>query len=159
LNSLVFQTIAKLSSYRLTEIMLLVLVVWPAPIPRGHSHGDQDLLRTDRQLVEHLEFEHGGLDNACNWPDGWHWHWSYSRLSFVGLDGEHGVADPDGVLSERPDELEPRDLACAYRTGGLDVAREAQLGKIPPHRQYSFQSVALLSSRQSLPELLGIMRL
>jgi hypothetical protein len=151
------RTLINPQSFRLTEMLLLVLMLWPAPLPSGHCHSDPKVERTGHKLAEHLQRHHGGWENAANWPQDWHWHWTFSADRSIGL----GVDQTDRLancnLADR--HCQATDLVCLYRFGGLNLQCEHRLTKVPSDRQYSFQAVALLASRQSLPELLGIMRL
>lgn len=154
---MIYRTFFTRSVFRPTEIILLVLMLWPAPIPSVHYHSGPENGRADRYLVQHLELHHGGLENARHWPEDWHWHWSLSGDGYVGLIGEQVVAESEGLLDRRSWDL-PLSV-CSFLVSRIDLGLEPRLATISPCRQYSFQSVALLHSRQSLPELLGVMRL
>lgn len=140
-----------------TEMLLLVLMLWPAPAPNGHFHGNHNDHCADQHLVEHLKFHHGGLENAANWPEDWHWHWSFSRDGYVGLSGEQIVSQSERMPFVQRCELP--EAVYVYWVGISESPKASQLATIPENRRYSFQSVALFDSRQSLPELLGVMRL
>lgn len=140
----------------LTETMLLVLMLWPAPVPIGHRHGDNELRAADQQMVQHLQSHHGGVANARNWPEDWHWHWVYPADGYIGLGGEEIVATTEPMLPSQPFNLPEMPRGCWIDS--LTPDRASSFARIPEHRRYSFQSVALLHSRQSLPELLGIMQ-
>ncbi len=140
----------------LTEITLLVLLLGPAPLPIGHCHGDAAVPASDQHLVQHLQLHHGGFANAQNWPDDWHWHWVCPGNGYVGVDGEEVVANTVPILSDPQIPLPEAAYWCRIDTGVLN--RASLRPSIPEHRRHSFQFVALMHSRQSLPELLGIIR-
>jgi hypothetical protein len=108
-------------------------------------------------LLQHLQAHHGGLENCPTQPDDWHWHWVFPGDDYVGLGGEPVAAVDDVMLLMSCVDLFEPVHACFVEWLAIDPA--ISLAKAPRDRQYSFQSVALMHSRQSLPELLGIMRL
>ena len=136
--------------------MLLALAIWPTPIPIGHRHSD-GLARTPAlQWERHLQAYHGGLENAFGGPEDWHWHWVYPGDGYIAMDGEQFAADRQEMLSFEAAFVPAINVQCVEV---LSPERDVAISKIPEFRHRSFQSVALLNSRQSLPELLGIMRL
>lgn len=140
----------------LIEIPLLVLLLWPAPIPVGHDHGELTSRVSDQQLTWHLQCHHGGFANSDNWPTDWHWHWVFPSHGDVAVGGEVLVVQADQMVSgQRIDWLEP---ACVLRLECMSQQHLTVRLSIPANRQHSFQHVALLHSRQSLPELLGVIR-
>ena len=140
-----------------TAMTLLLLMLWPAPIPIVHCHGDDALRVSDQQLVQHLVNHHGGFANAGEWPTQWHWHWVYTGDGYIGLTGEEVVSTGEQSIS-RPSFVLP-ELDGVNPIESLPLHRVGSLAQVIAHRGYTFQSVALMHSRQSLPELLGIMRL
>lgn len=136
--------------------MLLGLLLWPAPIPVGHVHGDQVARLGDQQLLRHLCLHHGGLANAAQWPDDWHWHWVYPGDAYVGLGGEQATTDADWY-SVAP-SVEMPTLGGESLGQPASSARIDSRPRLPRHLRYSFLSVAVLHSRQSLPEFLGVIR-
>ncbi len=140
----------------LTEIILLALMMWPAPIPLGHRHCDYSSRVSGQQMARHLVCYHGGFSNSENWPNDWHWHWVYPTDHCGQLDGDDAQLRTDQIVMGRP-----LDTFVLPRISPLDcIASKVRLARpsIPLHRQHSFQCVALLHSRQSLPELLGVTR-
>ena len=140
----------------LIETTLLVLMFWPAPIPVGHDHGDLTSQVSDQQLTWHLQCHHGGFANSDSWPTDWHWHWVFPADGCIGLGGE--------ILAVQADQIMPRqriawlEATCVLP---LEYVSQQQLVVRPSltaNCQHSFQHVALLHSRQSLPELLGVIR-
>ncbi len=140
----------------LTEITLLVLLAWPAPLAIGHRHEDLDKQVNEHDLVQHLHEHHGGFLNADHWPDGWHWHWFYPGDACIEVGGEELTAPADEMLTGPRFQLPAVQHWCQFDSSIL--SRSMLRPKIPEHRRYSFQYVALVHSRQSLPELLGIIR-
>lgn len=144
----------------LTEITLLVLMLWPAPIPVGHSHDGFVSPTSDQQLVRHLLSHHGGWSNTSNWSTGWHWHWVLPEQGYVGLAGEVVVAHVGQAnQASTPDRLTPPQCSQLETFGvkrllarGQATARQ----RLSAVRQQGFHNVALLHNGQSLPELFGI---
>ncbi|MGV3485473.1 MAG: hypothetical protein ACO1RT_13740 [Planctomycetaceae bacterium] len=141
----------------LTEITLLVLMLWPAPVPVVHRHSDSGSRGADRQMVQHLQSHHGGASNAENWPDDWHWHWVCRGNAYVGLASDNAAATAAQMLPREPVDL--AEVPCVDFIECLTWDQASSPPKLPEHRRYSFHSVALLSSGLSLPELLGVMRI
>lgn len=140
----------------LTEIMLLVLMLWPAPILVGHDHGDLTSQISDQQLARHLQSHHGGLATSDLLPTQWHWHWVFPGDGYDGLGDEEIVAQADQMVRGQPmDSLEPAHLV---RLQYVSPKESSVRPSVRIKRQPSFQHVALLHSRQSLPEYLGIIR-
>jgi len=133
-----------------------VLMLWPAPVPVRHRHGDTSSPSSSAQIVRHLDHHHGGLTNAWDWPDDWHWHWVFPGNDYVGLGFEQAIDINEQMLPDQSAELP--ELVCSSLIQWLADSTRSMV-KIPKCRQYAFQSVAQMHSRQSLPELLGIMRL
>lgn len=144
-------------SSRLAEISLLVLLLWPAPVPIRHSHNEGASRSSGHQLLQHLQAHHGGLAKCQHQPDDWHWHWVFPGDDYLGLGSEPIAAADDTMLPMSCVDLFEPVHACFVEWLTIDPA--ISLAKVPGDRQYSFQSVALMHSRQSLPELLGVMRL
>tara|TARA_A100001391_G_scaffold200756_2_gene186010 strand:- start:722 stop:1183 length:462 start_codon:yes stop_codon:yes gene_type:complete len=140
----------------LTEIILLALMMWPAPIPVGHRHSEYSSRVSDHQMACHLAFYHGGFSNSENWPNDWHWHWVYPA--------EHGgQTDVDNLRLSTGPMVVGRPLVplAPPQISMLDCVQSTACfvrPSIPCQRQHSFQGAALLRSRQSLPELLGVIR-
>lgn len=139
----------------LTEILLLVLMAWHAPIPVAHRHDDWSAGELNNLVVLHLEQHHGEQSGMQSDPRGWHWHWVCPGDRYVGPVGEVVVASGDDLIPgptvDLPSLTEHRLIAF------LEADRGNPLVKLPLRCRYSFQCVALLGSRQSLPELLGTM--
>jgi len=138
----------------ITEMLILVLIL--APVPGGHCHSDCDSIISSQQLTLHFQIYHGGPDNAGNWPEGWHLHWGFPA------NGESLKCCDATVFGG-----EIMLFSCVHDPlDGLEVShlnswkfwRFFCHESVPDERQHSFLTVALLHSRQSLPELLGIMR-
>ncbi len=147
---------SKLPLQKLTEIVLLVLLAWPAPLAIGHRHDELSVQVSDQEMMQHLQEHHGGFCNADHWPDDWHWHCFYPGCSCLGVGGEDLTAPAEEMLTGPRFELPAVELWCQFDSSILSRAKLRP--KIPEHRRYSFQYVALVHSRQSLPELLGIIR-
>lgn len=140
----------------LIETLLLVLLLCPAPVPVGHSHSDLGSDWSSDQMAMHLQACHGGSANADNWPSGWHWHWSFQ-------------VDTDFVANQEASNvqchLSPNEVSQAASTFVCESKLDAWVWKttlsrplVSIDRRHSFTNIALLSSRQSLPELFGILR-
>ncbi|MEO8268905.1 MAG: hypothetical protein ABI557_04235 [Aureliella sp.] len=133
-----------------------MLMLWAAPVPVGHCHSDFDSRVSAHQMVLHLQLYHGGIDNANNLPSGWHWHWVLPPNGQLRTGCDLTSARRDRMLSSRAD-----DLFGGIVVPHLDFWQHrlsyCKLVILDKH-QHSFQTVALLHSGQSLPELLGIMR-
>lgn len=141
--------------YKLTEILLLVLMMWPAPIPVGHRHSDYASPVTAEHLDEHLRCFHGGFSNSANWPDDWHWHWVYPVDRCANLDADDVHSRPQPWVSGRALEA---PLLCVSQLDRVALTQIIARPTIPFERQQSFLSVMLLRSGLSLPELLGVVR-
>ncbi len=154
-----FRNLVPPSIQLLTEIIILALMLCHAPIPVGHRHGDSELRGSVQEMELHLQKHHGGIANAENWPDDWHWHWHwvFPGESCVDLGCESTIASNT--------YLTPSEQIVACEAGCLSIClyfisdHMNSLARIPERCRYSFQYIALLHSSQSLPELLGIMRL
>jgi len=113
-------------------------------------------------MTPHFQLCHGGTDSANNWPSGWHWHWVFPPNGEIASGCELMSAGCDRMLSDCMDDFFGKDVISQLDPWKLwDFCRLWQLRcleAIPNARQHSFQTVALLQSGQSLPELLGIMR-
>ncbi len=140
----------------LTEIFLLVLMMWPAPIPVGHRHCDYSSRVSGMQMARHLQCCHGGFSNSGNWPNDWHWHWVYPTNPCGQLDFDEAQGRADQMVTGRPVDTFVSPRICLL--DGLASSVRPVRPLIPLPRRYAFQTVALLHSRQSLPELLGVVR-
>lgn len=141
---------------RLTQFALLVLMLWPGPVPVGHSHDDYASRVSGQQMAVHLQYCHGGVADSECWPTDWHLHWIYPADGYIGLGSEHVLVQADAMnVARGQGEIAPMYLSyLATRT-----LKQSLLPPMPRmNRARSFQNVALLNSRQSLPELLGIIR-
>lgn len=141
---------------RLTEIFLLVSMMWPAPMPVGHRHSEYSPVASLQHLDQHLRCFHGGFSNSENWPDDWHWHWVYPADNCANL-------DVDDVHSRAERQILGRDIdlptmPSVSRLERLALKQILARPPIPFDRQHSFQSAVLLRSGLSLPELLGVVR-
>ncbi|TWT75074.1 hypothetical protein CA85_03620 [Allorhodopirellula solitaria] len=142
----------------LTEIVLLVLMAWPAPIPVGHRHSDYSSRVSDTQLAWHLHCYHGGCAEAGDRSSDWHWHWVYPADHYANLEVGDVPQCVAPVVTGRLDAplASPgiSSLDCLTSKDWRTLDRPS----LPPQRQLSFQSAAVLHCRQSLPELLGVIR-
>lgn len=150
------QTFCRKPVRMLTEIMLLVLMLWPAPIPVGHNHNELSLRVSDQQMDCHLKCHHGGFENSDRWPADWHWHWVFP------MDGHEDLGGVE--LMVQTEQFSPGQRvdfpvsACVLRLESVSLKQFFARPCLPANRQHSFQNVALLHSRQSLPEFLGVVR-
>ncbi len=139
-----------------TELTLLVVLLWPAPVPVGHCHSDEGLGWSEQQLAVHLQTFHGGFTNADNWPSDWHWHWVYQVDTITGANDSSSRTQCDRLV-----DITNRD-ACVHPCGSrLDawVWKNTIISpSVPMNRRHSFMTIGLLASRHSLPELLGVIR-
>lgn len=147
---------ASLFARKLTEIFLLVLMMWPAPMPVGHRHSDCSSRVSADILAQHLQRFHGGIANSENWPDEWHWHWVFPTDICGNLDGDAAHSHHAQMAPVRNADL-PALLLTSCRDVG---AHPRSVGRscIPRERQHSFHSLTVLRSGLSLPELLGVVR-
>ncbi len=141
---------------QITEIVVLVLMLWSAPVPVGHCHGDCGPRVSNEQMSLHLQFYHGGIDNAKNWPNGWHLHWVFPSNGQIEADCEMTNGHDDQMLADLPGDLFNTDVVSVLES--WQIWRLCLRQSIPNDPHYSFQTVALLHCGQSLPELLGVMR-
>lgn len=140
----------------LAEIVLLVLILWPAPIPVGHQHSDLSLRVSDQQMAWHLKCHHGGCENSGHWPTDWHLHWVFPMDGHQGLGGSEWVVQSDQMASAQ--QMDLPGPACISRLECVSSKQYFAKPSLPANCQHSFQNVAILHSRQSLPELLGVVR-
>jgi hypothetical protein len=138
--------------------LVLVILLWPGPVPVAHSHSDvADTLVGTSQLTRHLTWHHGGVSEAPEIPGGVHIHWVLRSEFFAGINAEEVLlkADCDNLtLSYVEVESTDRVVALDQVTSATFQVRQfTQCQSID-----SFQLVGLLHCRQSLPELLGVMR-
>ncbi len=141
---------------QITENIVLMLMLWAAPVPVGHCHSDCGSRVSSQQMTMHLQLYHGGAENANNWPSRWHLHWVFQPSGQLAIGDDLAIAHDAPMVSSRVD-----DLFDTVGLSQLDSRLHQQLYVqlvIPDECQNSFQTVALLLSRRSLPELLGIMR-
>ena len=150
------QTYSRKPVRMLTEIMLLVLMCWAVPIPVGHNHSDLSLRVSEQQMACHLKCHHGGFENSDRWPTDFHWHWVFPMDGHEGLGGAELAVQADQIAPGQ--RLELPGPACILRLECVSLKQFFARPSLPASRQHSFQNVALLHSRQSLPELLGVVR-
>ena len=139
---------------QIIEMFILVLLLAPTPV--GHCHSDCVSDVSCQQMTSHLQIYHGGVDNAKNWPEGWHLHWVFSANGEIVAGCNLTTAGNHRMASSCSDELldgVPVSLPISWTLGQLFYHQ-----LLPDEHQHSFLTVALLHSRLSLPELLGIMR-
>ncbi len=141
---------------KLTQFALFVLMLWPAPVPVGHSHAGYASQVSSQQMALHLQCCHGGVACSDSWPTDWHWHWVFPANGYIDLESEGTLAHANSMVAGQCVGLiEPMCLSYL-------ATRTLKQSSSPPwaytNRAHSFQNVALLNSRQSLPELLGIIR-
>lgn len=148
--------LVSLSVRKLTEIVLLVLMMWPAPMPVGHRHSDCSSSVTVDVLAQHLNCFHGGIGNSKNWPDDWHWHWVYpaDKCGNLGSDDVHSHHEQMAPGRNKALLALP-SISC---WDGVVLTRSVVRSRIPFERQHSFHSMTVLRSGLSLPELLGVVR-
>lgn len=141
---------------RLTQFALLVLMLWSGPVPVGHSHADYASRVSGNQMAAHLQHCHGGFACSESWPTDWHWHWVSPADCYGTLGSEDVLVQAESMMAGQCQRgIEPMCLCCLEtRTLKLSLLLPAPC----TNRAHSFQNVALLNSRQSLPELLGIIR-
>lgn len=145
----------RLTLRTITGTMLLVLLLWPAPRPVGHRHGECGTW-SHEQMTKHLQFCHGGFANADNWPSDWHWHWCFPADPVVGMEGDtiafRSILPVDGKAQMR------FDAVCECHLDARVWQQTVKAQSIPAERRHSFTTTSLLMSRRSLPELLGVVR-
>lgn len=140
----------------LSETFLLVLLLCPAPVPVGHSHSDPRSGWSTDQMAMHLQACHGGSANADNWPSGWHWHWSFQVDTDLVANQEISTAQCHLSLNDVSQVASTFVCESKLDTWVWKTTLSRPLVSID--RRHSFTNIALLSSRQSLPELFGILR-
>lgn len=141
---------------RLTQFALLVLVLWSGPVPVGHSHADYASRVSGNQMTAHLQHCHGGFACSESWPTDWHWHWVSLADGYVGLGSEDVLVQAESMVAGQCQRVNQPMWLCYLETRTL---KQTFLLPSPcTNWAHSFQNVALLNSRQSLPELLGIIR-
>ena len=141
---------------KLTQITLLVLMLWPAPVPVGHSHAGYAAQVSSQQMALHLQSCHGGFECSDSCPTDWHWHWMFPVHGYIDLGSEGVLAQSESMIAgEHAAVIEPMCLSyLATRT----LKQSFLLPSPRTNCAHSFQNVGLLNSRQSLPELLGVIR-
>ena len=140
----------------LSTAMLLVLLLSTAPMPVGHCHSDHCSGWSSDQMALHLQTCHGGDANSGNWPSGWHWHWRFQVGSGIALHDGIATTQCDLILKESAQA--PSNLDCESQWDAWVWKASVSTPPIPIDRRRSFTTTALLSSRQSLPALFGILR-
>jgi len=139
---------------QITEILILVLLL--APIPVGHCHSLCDSDAKCQQMTSHLQIYHGGVENAKNWPEDWHVHWVFPSNGEIVAGCSISTVGSHRMVSSCCDDLFNGVFVSEPISWTLCELIYHQ--SLPEELQHSFLTVALLHSRQSLPELLGIMR-
>lgn len=140
----------------IAKLTLLALLFWTAPLPQGHTHKSCQSYWTSNQLSEHLQSCHDGIGDNENLTNGWHWHWVFRANSLDGI-GDADDADlsrsaitcPDHAVADQ--EIPSPLYAWVWKATLVTPTVSIDRGN-------SFNTAALLASRQSLPELLGIIR-
>ncbi len=141
---------------KLTQFALLVLMLWHAPVPVGHSHAGYASQVTGQQMERHLQCFHGGVACTECWSTDWHWHWVFPASGFIDVGSE-------GILAHSRSMIAGQWVGLIHPMCLSYLATRTWKPSTSPlwtytNRAHSFQNVALLNSRQSLPELLGIIR-
>ncbi|MCO8124770.1 hypothetical protein NHH03_23740 [Stieleria sp. TO1_6] len=148
------------NDYRsLLQKLVFVLLLWPVPIPVGHCHdvAAESVLQVE-ELSRHLVWHHGGPANAGNWPQDWHVHWLLPAQAFASIGGDPSDCEVECLPASQFSAANDLDVAVLPTLGLFSVAlHSVHYGASDP-RTLSFQTVRLLTSRLSLPELSGVIR-
>ena len=107
-------------------------------------------------MTLHLQACHGDYANGNNWTSGWHWHWVFQADAVVGTDAGSLAVQCNPMVDEN--HRTPLDFVCESRLDAGVWKKTLLAPSVLMDRRHSFTTIALLPSRQSLPELLGIMR-
>ncbi len=142
----------------LLERLLLVVLLWSGPVPVAHSHSDAgDTFAATKELCQHLSSQHGCWSSGHCDLDGWHIHWVLRSEAFAGINCEELILQTECTL----DPANSNECFAPEPQIALDgnaIAPDQGRWEIQNDLLRSFQLVGLLQSRQSLPELLGVMR-
>ena len=110
--------------------------------------------------MSHLQIHHGGSANADNWPSDRHWHWEFPSHGEIAWGGQPDTIPAfEALFAEREHGF---PIACVSPSSdwmlpiGLTVSLTDAF--VSRYERPTFQTVGLLNSRQSLPQLLGIHR-
>lgn len=136
--------------------LILALLLWLAPMPIGHCHGDCASRWSASQMAAHLQLYHGGTDISDDFRSGWHWHWMLRANGPLGLDVTPVMATTTASLDCHTDAVPWIGVIPSLNSGAWNAAKT--LPVVCGHRGLSYQTIALIHQRQSLPELLGISR-
>jgi len=135
---------------------MLVVILWPGPIPVGHVHTSADSSTAGlTQLSRHLDTHHCDWTAACS-PHDWHLHWILPAGDRFGMRAEDATAQLACVPICESNSYTPQ--IPVVDTTSIDLLGHAASVSNSKRLAGTTKLVGQHSDRTSAPTLLVVMR-